>query len=191
MSSAEMKQGIRAVVVLSASVLAIVTVAVFAYDRVVFDQNSHIMNLTLHEAEKSERTPPELVMKFLTSPSEIDATVFFVANLFLTRAYLDRSTFPTFPLLDQLLWTQLLKLRYSSEEIAVLYCSVASVREAEGLDQISRELFGAPPESLNSEQLAFTLAAIRSPTLLKRDRARLERFAGDMLQQAGAARPGT
>ncbi|MEO1366225.1 MAG: hypothetical protein AAFX50_03535, partial [Acidobacteriota bacterium] len=60
----------------------------------------------------------------------------------------------------------------------------ARVGDTEGLEAVSRRLFGATPGSLRDDQLAYVLAALRRPTWVHGDPGRLRQLADRMLRDA-------
>lgn len=182
-----MKRAARLFAVLAIGVLATVMVSLILYDQLVFRPQMDRINQELAKAEPANRHPPPLAIRLLSSAEEFDAVVFYAATRLLTDAYPAKRDSPLFQPLDQYLWSRMLRFHYTEVEIIGLYCSIASSGDAQGLDQVSRGLYNLSPRDLEPEQLAFALASLRSPHLLKRDQARLEQHAQKMLRKIEAA----
>jgi hypothetical protein len=84
----------------------------------------------------------------------------------------------------QIFWRMSLKWHLSVEDRQLLYFRhMADLEGHMGIQHVARELYPKPLEALNDRQLAALVIISRSPARFLRDRALLEKFTDEFLNE--------
>lgn len=172
------------------AVVLLLAVAAFAtYDMQVFQPRRTQIDALLQRAPAEDRAPPALIRSYLLAahPSGAHPTG-TVARLLLARLEVSRGRGMFEWHMRELLWSLLLSLHLSQDEILGLYATLSYNGAGHGLSQLSQRLYAKPLSALSEPEAATVVAVLWSPQLYLRDRARLERRRELLMARARAAR---
>ncbi|WP_369934112.1 transglycosylase domain-containing protein [Xanthomonas tesorieronis] len=169
--------------------LLLLAAAAFAtYDMQVFQPRRTQIDALLQRAPAEDRAPPALIRRYILAAHPPGAPSSNVARMLLARLEVSREHGMLQSHMHELLWSLLVKLHLSQDEILGLYAALSYNGAGHGLSQVSQRLYAKPLSALSEPEAATVVAVLWSPQIYLRDRTRLERRRDLLMARARAVR---
>lgn len=173
------RHAVRAVALLVGVPLA----GLLAYDLVAVRPHVAEIKALLVHADSQDASPPPLIRDLIDA--SVGSPAPSVARMAVHRFHAPQSAMSWHA--RTALWRLLLPLHVSDEEMYGLYASQAYNGVDTGLDRLARREHGKPLDALSPIEAARTVAILKGPSYMLRDRQRLETHAERLIARAGYA----
>lgn len=176
-----MSRVVRYTVYATALLVGLPLAGLFAYDLVAIRPHVAEVKALLVHADGQDASPPPLIRDLIDA--SVGSPAPSVARMAVHRFHAPQSAMSWHA--RTALWRLLLPLHFSDEEMYGLYASQAYNGVDTGLDRLARREHGKPLDALSPIEAARTVAILKGPSYLLRDRPRLETRAEWLLARAG------
>jgi hypothetical protein len=159
-------------------------VALVIYDLVEFRPYRHDIDAMLQDSHPLHKHPPEILSYLIDLSEGRDGIKFFVARRLLAKFEHTRHRALWWHITDGL-WTFLVSIHYSDQDILTLWLDFAPYKGGLGLNASANWHYGRDLDRLSTEEIARIVTIARSPSLYERDQERLEKRARTLLDRIG------
>lgn len=171
-----MRRWVKVCVSVVVTALLAPIVGLLAYDVLVFQPRQSEIQALLDRARPDDRNPPALIRRYILVAHRDGAPpAAHVARLLLTRFDLPREKGMLRWHATSAVWTYLVSLHMSQEQILAVYSALSFNGEGYGISALSQRLYSKAPSALSESEAAMVVAVLWAPSFYAADKSRLER----------------